>query len=420
MKNSSILIIADNEINGGFISGKIKLLRNSDSIQVVTYIESISILNSSLSPDLIIVYCANSYSIGIVKEIRKLKGLNKIPVILVLDYFIEELLLNAFDNGIDDFFFMNDSDSVILMRILFTMRKSMLYRQIELKNNILAISKIFEKESGMYLEEYTPIIFSNIFNNIVEESIKNTVFMCIKPIISPNKKMSFQTAALLIKSVLRNTDIAAYGKDSTFYFILYNSNIEDIKNIFLRMKNLVSPDYQIYANAIEIKSPFESVEKAVLNEIKEQIALGIEFKFLNDLTENSKQIDYKENLVRNFKIEFLNELERIVTFAFYQMKVKVLDKFPDLKVNFDITETQSNFEISKGKKKSKLIITYPLYKELFIEIKNAAKSKQHKFELEEFSSEKLLEILENMLEIFIRPTQRKTKTKKSEKKIDSK
>ena len=130
MKNGSILIISNDEKTGNAISDKVKLLRDCDSIQVVTYIEAISVLNST-QPSLIMVYCANSESIGIVKEIRALKSLNNVPIMFVMDSLDEDSLLYAFDNGIDDFFFLNDSDSVILMRILLTLRKSLLYKKSE-------------------------------------------------------------------------------------------------------------------------------------------------------------------------------------------------------------------------------------------------------------------------------------------------
>ena len=116
MSNNSILIISNSEATGKQISEKIKLLRECDSVRIVSYIEAISVLNST-QPSIILLYCSKTDSMGIVKEIRSINALDKVPIIFIMDNLVEDILFYAFDNGIDDFFFMSDPDSIILMRI---------------------------------------------------------------------------------------------------------------------------------------------------------------------------------------------------------------------------------------------------------------------------------------------------------------
>ena len=144
MNNGSILIITNELDKGRQISEKIKLLRECDTVRIVSYIEAISVLNST-QPALILIYCANSDSVGIVKEIRSIKSLDKVPIIFIMDSLVEELLFYAFDNGIDDFFFLSDPDSIILMRIFLTLQKSVLYKQIDIDNEILVSANIIDK-----------------------------------------------------------------------------------------------------------------------------------------------------------------------------------------------------------------------------------------------------------------------------------
>ena len=66
MNNNSILIISNSEETGKHISEKIKLLRECDSVRIVSYIEAISVLNST-QPSIILLYCSKTDSTGIVK-----------------------------------------------------------------------------------------------------------------------------------------------------------------------------------------------------------------------------------------------------------------------------------------------------------------------------------------------------------------
>ena len=163
MGNGSILIISNDEGTGRKISEKIKLLRDCDTIQIVSYIEAISVLNST-QPSLIMVYCANTDTVGIIKEIRTIKALDKVPIIFVTDSFVEDLLLYAFDNGIDDFFFLTDTDSIILMRILLTLQKSILYKQIDINNEILISADIIDKQTGLYKNKHHLLYVISLVN----------------------------------------------------------------------------------------------------------------------------------------------------------------------------------------------------------------------------------------------------------------
>ena len=245
MKNGSILIISNDNKTGIKISEKIKLLRECDTIKIVSYIEAISVLNST-QPSLILVYCSNSDSISIIKEIRTIKALDKVPIIFVMDSLVEDLLMYAFDNGIDDFFFLTDTDSVILMRIFLTLQKAILYKQIDIHSEILISANIIDKQTGIYKKEQAPIALRNFFSKSIEENLENTVFMYLKPIQIDNKRLNMQKIASVVKSIPRGNDIIAYGRSSGFYLILYNAGISGAKSVATRIKNSLVETCKIY------------------------------------------------------------------------------------------------------------------------------------------------------------------------------
>ena len=409
MKNGSILIISNDNKTGIKISEKIKLLRECDTIKIVSYIEAISVLNST-QPSLILVYCSNSDSISIIKEIRTIKALDKVPIIFVMDSLVEDLLMYAFDNGIDDFFFLTDTDSVILMRIFLTLQKAILYKQIDIHNEILISANIIDKQTGIYKKEQAPVALRNFFSKSIEENLENTVFMYLKPIAIDNKRLNIPKIANVVKSVPRGNDIVAYGKSSGFYLILYNAGIAGAKSVAARIKNTLTNTCKIYAIAAEITNSFEEMEPILYQSLKDQIETGKEFNYLYDLTFNeaAEVIEVRDEngkKFKDFKKEFHNNFEKIVAPVFYQIQTANSEKFPNAKIDFSIEETESKFTISQDNISSELIITYPTYIKLLMDIKHNEEEKQPEirrltFDFEDFSAEKLTSILNDVISEF--------------------
>ena len=410
MGNGSILIISNNESTGRKVSEKIKLLRECDTIQIVSYLEAISVLNST-QPSLIMVYCSNSDSIGIIKEIRTIKSLDKVPIIFITDTLVEDQLLYAFDNGIDDFFFLTDTDSIILMRILLTLQKSILYKQIDINNEILIAADIIDKQTGLYKKEQAPLALRNFFSKCIEENLENAVFMYLKPVVlDPSKRLNMTKIAQIVKSIPRGNDIVAYGKNNGFYFILYNAGVSGSKSVANRIKNSLSNVCKVYATAAEITKSFEEMEPILLQSLKDQINADMEFNYLYDLkvAEAAEFIDIKDENVkrfREFKREFFSNFELMVAPVFYQVETKAEVDFPKAKITSKVKETESSFKISQDNITSELLITYPTYIKLLMDIKHEELGsspiiRRLTFDFEDFSSEKLSSILNDVLTEF--------------------
>lgn len=409
MQNNSILIISNNSDTGKQIADKIKLLRECDTIRIVSFIEAISVLNST-QPTLILLYCSKTDSTGIVKEIRAIDALDKVPIIYIMDSLVEDLLFYAFDNGIDDFFFLTDPDSIILMRIFLTLQKSVLYKQIDINNQILVSANILDKQTGIYLKEQAPLALRNFFSKCIEENLENTVFMYIKPAILNKKRLNMNFISRIVKSIPRGNDIVAYGKGSGFYLILYNAGLQGAKSVANRIKNALSNECKIYANAAEITTSFEEMEPILYQSMKNQISTGVDFNYLYDLTEDSvsENIDIKDEngkRFKDFKKEFYTSFEKIAAPVFYQTQTTYSERFPDAQIKFDMTETESTFTISQDSLTSEIEITYPTYIKLIIDIKHIEENsnpviRRLTYDFEEFSEEKLSSILKDVINEF--------------------
>lgn len=402
MKNNSILIISNNETVGKQIISKIKLLRDCDTIKSVSFVESISVLNTT-QPSLIIVYCGKSDSIGIIKEIRAIKSLNQVPIIFVSDSFVEDILLYAFDNGIDDFFFLDEEDSIILIRIFLTLQKAILYKQIETNKNILINADIIEKETGLYTKENAYIALRNFFSKSIEDNLENTNFLYIKPVANDNKKLNLQDISIKIKSVLRADDIIAYGKNSGLYIILYNTNISGVKAVVKKLKKQLEQICKIYATATQITTSFEETEPIVLQCLKDQISAGKEFNYIYELTLNEavENLEIKDENGKNFKDfqkQFFSAFEKIVLPVFEEIK----STHSNSEIKYNLSEEQSSFSFSNNKTTSEIILTYPTYIKLIIDIKhyidiNTPTIRRLTLDFEDFSSDKLKSILNDVI-----------------------
>lgn len=409
MRNDSILIISNDEKKGKQISEKVKLLRECDAIRIVSYIEAISVLNST-QPSLIMVYCSNSDSISIIKEIRALKALDKVPIIFVMNSLVEDILMYAFDNGIDDFFFLNDKDSIILMRIFLTLQKAVLYKQIDIHNEILFSANIIDKQTGIYKKDQAANAFRNFFSKSLEENQEDTVFMYIKPVAVDNKRLNLPKIAETVKSIPRGNDIIAYGKGSGFYLLLYNAGLVGAKSVATRIKNNLRNICKIYAIAAEVTSSFEEMEPVLYQSLKEQINTGEEFNYLYDISFNqaAEVIDVRDEhgkKFKDFKKEFRKNFEKIIAPVFYQFQTSITNANDKAEAKFNIGENESNFLIKQADISSELRITHPTYIKLLLDIKHTEKDKSPEirrlsFDFEEFSAEKLSSILQDVVNEF--------------------
>ena len=410
MKNNSVLIIANNEQKGQLITEKTKLLRECDQINLVKSPEGISEINKN-QPSLIIIYNDSLGSINLIKDIREEDTYNKIPIIFVMDTFNEEILLNGYDAGIDDFFFLDEADSIILIRILLTLQKAVLYKQTDINNEILRAGGFLEKGSNIYLKEKAPIVLKQFFNQCIKDNSNDTVFMYIRPESIKSKKPKKDVLGKAIKRILRGDDVAAYGKGNGYYLILYNVKEENIEKIANRIKEKLKKKYNLYINAAKITTSFEELEEILYTSMQAQIDIGVGYNFIKELTikENKKTMEmYDENgkSFQEFKKEFYKHIEKILAPVFYQEKTKNEEKYKDVKIEYSIEEEESIFSIEKEDVKSELKITYPTYINLIIDIIHNEKNqkpilRRKTYEFEDISEEKINEIIEDMIREFV-------------------
>ena len=345
-------------------------------------------------------------SISIVKEIREIKSLDKVPILFVTDTFAEETLLYAFDNGIDDFFFMEDEDSVILMRIFLTLQKSILYKQIEINEDILISANIIDKDTGIYTKDNAALALKHFISRVIEENQEKTILMYIKPIAKENRNLNLKRIGEKIKKIPRTNDIVAFGKSAGFYLLLFNCGVAGAESVTKRIQQVLINDCYIYANAAEVTKSFEEMEPVLYQSMKEQIDNDEQFNYIYSLSKGEipDEIVIKDETgkeFKDFKKEFFNGFEKITSPVFYKLQNDIKEQNPEIEIKYNMTETESNFSLIKAPFKNVLKITYPAYIKVIIDIIHYNEDKQEEvkrltYDFEDFSEEKLTNIIEEM------------------------
>ena len=410
MEKGTILIISNEQEKSNNIKSKIKLLRGYDSVRIVSYVEAISVLNTTM-PTMIIVYCEPQNPLTIIKEIRTIGYLDKVPILYIEDSFDEEKLMTAFDYGIDDFFYLDNADSIMLMRILLLLQKKTLYKKIEVEREILVSTNIIDKNLDIYTKEKAPIVLKTFFRKSIEENCKNAIFMYIRMMPKEGSRFDINKISQKIRSMLRADDVMTYGKSSGFYLVVYDAGRSGSEAVYAKIKAAFASEYDVFGCATVINRSFEEIENIIYNEMKVQIDKNSEFKYLTDIDFKEMSIDTKiqdEKQVqfKDFKKEFLKSFEPIVAPVFYAVQSTNIDKFPDAEIKYYINENESKFYINGKGKTAELTITYPTYMNIIVDIRHYDDAgntyvRRHTIDFEDFSEDKITQLLNNMITKFL-------------------
>ena len=165
MKKKSILIVFSDKRLAEITSKKINLLRSDDKITFVSY-DDVNNVGNKISPSIVIVCHSNIKSLSIIDEIKKIFIAEKPPIILVTEKTSEDIFIDAYEKEIDDFFSINDSEPIILMRILNAIKKGKIQRNINIKNEILISQNFLDANNEIFKKDCASNILNTHFNKI--------------------------------------------------------------------------------------------------------------------------------------------------------------------------------------------------------------------------------------------------------------
>ena len=219
--SNNILLITDYEEIAKSVLEKLVLLRGNDSITVCAAKNLKKVLENSLYSVIILHEdMENSSTIKMINNIKELKS--DAEIILLLNEEKPKLILEAYDNGIYDYFLTDSEDYEMLIKTVncFKLRS---VKDIAARNEkFLYQLGVIDNKTGFYQYKQLKEIFIDLSDNL---RIQNGTFFILTLDDKTKTKISTNRLAGAIKNCVRTDDIVAVARGGKFYIILPNLSL---------------------------------------------------------------------------------------------------------------------------------------------------------------------------------------------------
>ena len=358
--NNIVIICAEKEISDK-LKSNLMLLRKFDSIICANFLNAQETIFQNF-PNTILIY-SSTVDNNILEFIKEFK---QIPILFISDTYTDETLLNLYDAGISDYIKISSSQSELLIKTMFCIRKNINIKKLERYSEILRTIGIINKNNDFYSKKYTPAIFKNISNSYIKENTKLTL-MAIAFDIEVKNKGKLEYLAKITKEILRDEDIIGFGIDK-LYILLPNTNYQGALEGYNKIKTNINKLYSISAGIIEITKDIDVDYKIIFQKVDEALEDALTQKHCavvqEDLTIEPPMnwLDKKNKKHKNFKLfkkAFLKKLETVITPVFYQKQQLAEQRLFETEVEQYIDEKRCVFCLKNKINKTVMEITYP-------------------------------------------------------------
>ena len=180
-------------------------------------------------------------------------------IILLLNDTNPEFILNAYDNGIYDYF-LTDSDAYeMLIKTINCFKLRLLKENISRNEKFLYQLGVLDLKTNLYNYKYLKEIFIDLSDNL---RIQNGIFAILTLDETNKTKVSTNRLALAIKNSIRQDDIIAIARGGKFYLILPNIDLTGAKLLIQKIQNKMGEEFQLRAGLSKIGiQSFETLDK---------------------------------------------------------------------------------------------------------------------------------------------------------------
>lgn len=392
--NNNIVLITENFRLAQKIKSKLVLLRNNDNINIVEPEDCIAEIREK-KPSVVFFHLSKFNDEEFFDFLLKTKqsdDLKNISIILLYDFFNEDILCSAFELGISDFISTKTTETELTVRTIWALQKQEKITDLQNKIDILKDLKIIDKQSEIFTEEYTTA-------KIKEEMTKNNgSFVVVAPDINIRNKISPNLIIKTIKKSIRKNDIIGFASDFKFYLWLKNATKEHVLTILRKIQKNLSLDFSISAGFMETKNnDFKKVVKLTNEALSKALLKGHSFICAEE--NNRKQ----DNTIK----KKTNSIEEILSPLFYQYQKRYEEKLFETKIKQFVSKEKSFFKLENEKGQSSFILTND--SDLKIEILQNIVDMEIKAEKISFDKNKTnVEQIESFLISFIKDFQKYT------------
>lgn len=406
---NNIILITNNKNIIDSLKPKLVLLRDIDNILTTTYAEAINNIQA-IAPEVILIYCSSEKDacLELIKKIKTNEKTRSTSILLLVDEYEQDFILNAYEENIDDYLSVNADDAQILVRTIWGLKKTVYMSAIQKQKSLLEKLSIIDVNTGFYTNEYSEKIFENELKNL-EENGDEGILMLISASEESKTKLHPLQIAKAIKISIRNSDVVVHSSANRFFVLLRETQLKGAFTVWDKIKRAVGEQYKINAGISSVSGKhFDDLQKELLNALVEATSTNQDLVIVSDEEKDSSGdwLD-KINAQKNFKLfkqAFNKKLEKVITPVFFQMQKMYEDKLFKTQIEQYSNETLSSFVLKSENQLSELKITYPGFSKINIEIihqgLDSPENKRINLDLTELDETRLGKILENFIAEF--------------------
>ena len=405
---NTVIIITDYEEIKLKMQENLVLLRGSDRLLSVNYDNAPDVLYD-IRPDIVILHEheRREKTIGIIKYLKERRIFSNSNIVLLANVYDKDFILEAYDEGINDYITLQSEPSEILIRVINSIKMSGMKSKAKRFEKILEFYNIIDISSEFYSTKFENEIFST---ELLRENYENGSYMMLSPTENCKKDFSTYKMNTILKNVLRINDIVS-GPSGAKYGILLQDDIEGAIKVFEKIKaELIDKKYDLRAGITAIDSnKFDEIKKKTISALNSAILSDKEYVIYSAEGSSSENwLDFPEDKDKTYKFykkAFGQKIENVIAPVFFRLQKTYEEKIGDADIEQFTDEQQSVFRIINGKNESRLTMIYPGYSKLVITITHTGfdspENRTITIPLKEITQAKIDEIVESFINEFM-------------------
>lgn len=372
--SNNILLITDYEEVAKNVLEKLVLLRQNDSITVCSTKDAKKALKNSLFYIVIVHETENqSASLRLIKTVKETRS--NLEIILLLNDLNPEFILEAYDNGIYDYFLTDSEPYEILIKTV-NCFKLLMQKEICSRNEkFLQQFGVIDAKTNLYQYKYLKEIFMDISDNL---RVQNGIFAVLTLDNKAKTKISTNRLAQAVKNSVRRDDIIASARGGKFYLILPNIDLEGTNSVIRKIQNKMGESFKIRAGLSKIGiQSFETLDKITQDSLtsalqNDKMSVCLEnnnIDIQNDWLEDDTAV--KKKNFKLFKMTFINKINNVITPGFFRFQKECEAKLINTQVSQYANDIECVFCLKNERVRSELIVRYNGYAKFKIEINHS-------------------------------------------------
>ncbi len=362
----NILLITNEQNIIETFGEKLMLLRETDELSYCDYEEAPDIVFAD-KPDIVIVHEHNdkNKSINLIKYIKTQID----SILLLINRYDRDFILNAYDEGIDDYFMTNSDPSEISIRTVNCIKKENLKKKIKQYQTYLKQYDILDKTTAIITDKFSKEINSK---ELSLNDFTRGALMVISPDEEGKLKYSADKVIQSVKKAVRYSDIITQGGGTKVFILINEGGISGAVKILEKIKQELNNEISIKAGICAITSDnFAVLEKNAQCALSDSLLGNLDFSIYTETSaingENWLE-PQKEKNYKLFRVAFNKKLEKVIAPVFYRLQKSWEEKLFNTKVEQYTDESQSLFKLTNPKQTSLLKIVYPGFAKVIVYI----------------------------------------------------